>query len=74
MFADDIIWSIDLEPGETYEEIRAELELPKCVELPKWLQIDDFDLTEGYAPDWIEDISTWLSNEYGYCVEGFVVR
>lgn len=72
MFANNIVWDIDLEPGENYEEVRAELSLPKCVELPKWLQLDDAALING-CHDFDDDISDWLSNEYGYCVQSFSV-
>lgn len=61
MFADNIIWDIDLEP------------LPKRVELPKGLWLEDGDTVEGYLPCYDDEISDWLSNEYGYCVKGFVV-
>jgi len=73
MFADNIVWDIDLEEGETYEAARAELELPKCVELPKWLWPEGFDLSEGYPPCYDDDISGWLSDEYGYCVKSFAL-
>ena len=73
MFADNIIWDIDLEPGEKYEDVRADLALPKCVELPKWLWPEDGDPVEGYPPCYDDEISNWLSNEYGYCVKEFVV-
>ncbi len=71
MFADNIIWDIDLEEGETYEAARAELELPKCVELPKWLWPEDGDIIEGYPPCCADDVTQWLSDEYGYCVESW---
>ena len=51
MFADNIIWDIDLEEGETYEAARAELELPKCVELPKRFWPEDGDNIEGYPSE-----------------------
>lgn len=68
MFADNIVWDIDLEEGETYEAARAELELPKCVELPKRFWDPDANSSEYY-----EDISNWLSDEYGYCVKSFAL-
>lgn len=70
MFADNIIWDIDLEPGEKYEDVRADLALPKRVELPKGLWLEDGD---PVSPCYDDEISDWLSNEYGYCVKGFVV-
>ena len=73
MFADNIVWDIDLEEGETYESARAELELPKCVELPKWLWPEYKDDIEGYPPYYDEEISDWLSNEYGFCVVEFTL-
>lgn len=79
MFADDIIWDIDLEEGETYESARAELELPKCVELPKWLWPEDdveemLNDPEVFAPCCVTaDIEDWLSDEYGYCVKSFAL-
>lgn len=69
MFADNIIWDIDLEEGETYEAARAELGLPKRVELPKWLWPEDKDSLPCYD----DEISDWLSNEYGFCVVEFTL-
>lgn len=66
MFADNIVWDIDLEEGKTYEAARAELELPKCVELPRWLWPEDKD-------DYDDEISDWLSNKYGFCVVEFTL-
>ena len=71
MFARDIIWDIDLEPGEDYEDARAELGLPQCVELPKSLQLSDAELING-CHDYDDDVTDWLSNEYGFCVVSFV--
>jgi len=70
MFADNIIWDIDLEPGEKYEDVRTDLALPKRVELPKWLWPEDGDPVPSCYDD---EISDWLSNKYGYCVKEFVV-
>lgn len=70
MFARDIIWDIDLEPGEDYEDVRAELGLPTCVELPKSLQLSDAELINN-CHEYDDDVANWLSDEYGYCVKSF---
>ncbi len=71
MFATDIIWDIDLVPGENYEDVRAELELPIYVELPKHLQLSDAELING-CHDFDDDVASWLSDEYGFCIKSFV--
>jgi hypothetical protein len=71
MFARDIIWDIDLEPGEYYEDARAELGLPTCVELPKYLQLRDSELIDG-CRDFDDDVINWLSKEYGFRAISFV--
>lgn len=38
--------------------------LPTEVEIPSYLITDDID-------DSLEDISDWLSDEYGFCHDGF---
>ncbi len=72
MFATDIIWDIDLVPGENYEDVRAELELPTCVELPKYLQPSDAEELINNRYDFDEDVANWLSDEYGFCVVSFI--
>lgn len=57
MKAIKIKWDIDLEDGKTHEEVLEECELPTEVEIP-----------EGINE---EDISDWLSDEYGFCHAGF---
>jgi hypothetical protein len=66
MFADSIIWDIDLEKSETYKSACAELKLPKRVELPKRFWPENGDP--------IKAIADWLSDEYGYRVKKLVVR
>ena len=39
-------------------------ELPTEVEIPDYLTTDDED-------DLLDDISDWLSDEYGFCHDGF---
>lgn len=58
MKATNIKWDIDLEDGETYEEALKDCELPTEVEIPE-------DMSDG------EEISDWLSDEYGFCHAGF---
>lgn len=57
MKAINIKWDIDLEDDETYEEALKDCELPTEVEI-------SYDVDE-------EDISDWLSDEYGFCHAGF---
>jgi hypothetical protein len=66
MFADNIVWDIDLEEGKTYKSACAELKLPKRVELPKRFWPENGDPLKA--------IADWLSNEYGYRAITFVVR
>lgn len=65
MFADNIVWDIDLEEGETYKSACAELKLPKRVELPRRFWPENGDP--------IEAIADWLSDEYGYCIKSFTM-
>lgn len=58
MRAINIKWDIDLEDDETYEEALENCGLPTEVLIPEG--IDD-----------AEDISDWLSDEYGFCHAGF---
>lgn len=60
MKAINIKWDIDLENDETYEEALEKCELPKEVKIPE--NIDE------------EDISDWLSDEYGFCHAGFELK
>lgn len=55
----NIKWDIDLEDDETYEEALENCGLPTEIEIPKC--VDE------------EDISDWLSDEYGFCHAGFEV-
>lgn len=59
MKAINIKWDVDLEDYETYEEVLKDCGLPTEVEIPK-------DVDE-------EDISDWLSDEYGFYHTGFVL-
>ena len=72
MFADNIIWDIDLEEGETYEAARKKLNLPKRVKLPERFLPDNWS-AGGLKVEYYDDISNWLSDEYGFCVESFVL-
>lgn len=65
MFADNIVWDIDFEDGETYRSACAELKLPRRVELPKRFWPENGDPLKA--------IADWLSNEYGYRAITFVV-
>lgn len=65
-YAEDIIWDIDLEDGETYEEAREELKLPTLVRLPEKLSEE---LEADLADD--DDVSDYLSDKFGYCVQSF---
>lgn len=72
MFADNIIWDIDLEEDETYEAACAELELPKRVKLPERFLPGNWS-ARGLKVEYCDDIEDWLSNEYGYCVKSFAL-
>jgi len=61
MKATNIQWDIDLEEGETYEEMKLELGLP-----------DEMELPEGMTDE--EEISDYLSEVTGYCHEGFTLE
>jgi hypothetical protein len=74
MFADDIIWDVESEPEEELEDAMERLGLPSCVELPKWLQLSDEELIDGYDSETYDDICEWLSNQYGHCVKSFIVE
>lgn len=70
MFADYIVWDIDLEDGGTYEAAREKLNLPKRVELPERFLPDRWS-ARGLKVEYYDDIANWLSNEYGFCVKSF---
>ena len=73
MFAIDIVWDIDLEEGETYEDARKKLNLPERVKLPERFLPDNWstgDLKMGYY----DDIEDWLSDEYGFCIKSWSLR
>lgn len=62
MKAVNIQWDIDLEDDEMcQEEVLEECGLPTEVEIP-----------DGVTDE--EEISDWLSNEYGFCHAGFELR
>ena len=58
----DIKWDVD--DGEMSQKEIAEIlaALPTEVEIPHWIDSDDH-----------EDISDWLTEEYGYCHYGFKI-
>lgn len=58
MKAKNIKWYIDLEEGETYTDALEEYGLSTEVKIP-----------DGMTD--IEEISDWLSAEYGFCHVGF---
>lgn len=58
MKAINIDWDIDLEDGEDYQVAVEDLGLPTEIEIP--VTITD-----------LEDITDWLSDEFGYCLHGF---
>lgn len=70
MFAIDIVWDIDLEEGETYEDARKKLNLPERVKLPERFVPDDGDVT-GFQMEYYDDIENWLSDEYGFCIKSW---
>ena len=62
MKAIDIKWDVD--DGEMSKKEISEIlaTLPTEVEIPHWIDSDDH-----------EDISDWLTEEYGYCHYGFKI-
>ena len=62
MKAINIKWDVD--DGEMSKKEIAEIlaALPTEVEIPHWIDYDDH-----------EDISDWLTEEYGYCHCGFKI-
>ena len=58
----DIKWDVD--DGEMSKKEIAEIlaALPKKVEIPSWIDSDDH-----------EDVGDWLTEEYGYCHDGFKI-
>ena len=72
MFADNIVWDINLKEGETYEAARAKLKLPKRVKLPERFLPDKWS-AKGLKVQYYDDITDWLSDEYGFCVESFAL-
>ncbi len=58
MKAMNIEWDIDLEDDEDYQTTIENLGLPTETEIP--VTITD-----------LEDITDWLSDEFGYCLHGF---
>jgi hypothetical protein len=61
----DIIWDIDLEDGETYEEACEDCELPSAVEIDETKFADE----DGLYDD--DDICNYLSDEFGFCIVSF---
>jgi len=72
MFADNIIWDIDLEDRETYEAVCKKLKLPKRVRLPERFFPENWN-ARGLKVEYYDDIANWLSGEYGFCVENFAL-
>ena len=60
MRATNIKWDTDGDM-EIFEELTTE------VEIPDYLTTDDED-------DLLDEISDWLSDEFGYCHEGFCLE
>lgn len=58
----DIRWDVD--DGEMSKEEIAEIlaALPTEVEIPHWIDPND-----------TEDVGDWLTEEYGYCHDGFKI-
>ena len=58
----NIKWDVD--DGEMGKEEITEIlaALPTEVEIPHWIDHDDY-----------EDIGDWLTEEYGYCHDGFKI-
>lgn len=62
----DIIWDIDLEEDETYEEAMETLGLPVEMEIPS-IYIDDM----AEDDDVYDKIADYLSDKTGFCVNSF---
>lgn len=58
-----ILWDIDLEEGETYEEMVEKLNLPEEIEISKELEYADED-----------EIGDYISDLTGFCHCGFKIK
>ena len=66
MKATKIMWDIDYDKDMNY--------LPTEVEIPTEIAEDPNYAKPEYKDALIEHISDWLSDEYGFCHEGFVLE
>lgn len=69
MKAINIKWDITDEVEEMTQKEQNEIlaSLPKEVDLSTEFSVEDYDDEEGM----LDDISDWLSDNYGYCHNGF---
>ena len=64
-YANKIIYDLDLEEGETYNEAVKKLSLPEQVKIPDELALGDYGIND--------DVTDYISDQTGYCVVSFVL-
>lgn len=70
----DIKWDVtDGAEEMTPEEIEETLAiLPKEIELPEEFNKENYMEDDEFDEDaWLDEISDWLSEDYGFCHDGF---
>ena len=68
-FAKDILWDLDLEENETYEDAVEDLGLPDSLVIPS--DLCDFEFDPDGA---LENVADYLSDTTGFCVHSFYVE